>query len=102
MKVFKQHLQCTLDDKFWSSIVARSWTASFLDRSFRQLAFVPQRTSAELCFNRNLINDLDWWILAEMTTVAQKLKENLAGYVHMLRYISIVSFTCSTCIVIVT
>jgi hypothetical protein len=72
IKTFKQHLRTNLDDKFWTSINALHWTASFLDPSFKKFQFVLQKSNADAKFRFNLLKDLDSWMETEMTTVAQK------------------------------
>lgn len=68
--VFRAKLKKYLDEKYWSSIKALHWMATFLDPSFKTMAFLPQIKAADVSFKRNLLGDLDNWILAEMRTVA--------------------------------
>ena len=42
METFKKNLRKYMDDKFWRSIVALHWMASFLDPSFKKFDFIPQ------------------------------------------------------------
>jgi len=42
MQTFRQNLRKYMDDKFWKSIIALHWMASFLDPLFKQFDFVPQ------------------------------------------------------------
>ena len=73
IKTFKQYLRSNLDEKFWTSIKALHWMASFLDPSFKQLIFVPQNSTNAARFRNNLLKDLDSWMESEMETVIQKL-----------------------------
>ena len=73
MKTFKQNLRKYLDEKFYTSINALHWMATFIDPTFKQLEFIPQNTTDEQQFKRDLLTDLDAWMLAEMELIAEKL-----------------------------
>ena len=75
IRSFRRNLRKYMDEKFWSSVVAFHWIATFLDPSFKHLEFLPQTSSADTKFKRNLQSDLDNWILAELDAVAKKLEE---------------------------
>jgi hypothetical protein len=75
IKTFKKHLRTNLDDKLWTSINALHWMASFLDPSFKQFEFVPQKSNADTRFRYNLLKDLDSWMETEMATVVRKLQD---------------------------
>lgn len=75
---FRQYMAKYMDDKFWTSIKAMHWIASFLDPSFKNLAFVPQDTTNNVNFKRGLLHDLDGWILSEMRPVAKMITERIA------------------------
>jgi len=75
MQVFKARLLEYLDSKFWTSITALHWMSTFLDPSFKQFEFLPQATSEDIRFRRDLLQDLDDWITAEMTVVVEKLAD---------------------------
>ena len=62
-----------MDEKFWKSINPLHWIATFLDPSFKTMAFLPQVKTADATFKRNLLSDLDKWILAEISTVAANI-----------------------------
>jgi len=49
--------------------------ATFLDSSFKPFEFIPQTTVDDIRFNfkRNLMKDVDDWIVTEMNTVAAKV-----------------------------
>ena len=59
MQTFRKNLRKYMDDKFWTSIVALHWMATFLDPSFKQLEFIPQSSAADTTFKHNLQHDLD-------------------------------------------
>lgn len=42
MQAFRKNLRKYMDEKFWNSIVALHWMASFLDPSFENFDFVPE------------------------------------------------------------
>lgn len=63
-----------MDEKYWTSIKALHWIATFLDPSFKAMAFLPQAKSTDVTFKRNLLIDVDTWILAEMKTVADNIR----------------------------
>lgn len=73
IRTFRKYLKQYLDDKFWSSIRAFHWIATFLDPTFKQLEFLPQRTADDILFKRKLVLDLDTWLLAEMKRAEEKL-----------------------------
>jgi len=50
--------------------------ASFLDLSFKHFTFVGSITAADIRFKRNLLIDLDQWILTEMKVVAEKMAKS--------------------------
>lgn len=74
MNTFKKNLQKYMDDKFWTSIKALHWMATFLDPTFKLLEFIPMTTADDIGFRRDLLNDLDSWMLEEMKVVEEKLK----------------------------
>ena len=47
--------------------------ATFLDSSFKPFEFIPQTTVDDIRFKRNLMKDVDDWIVTEMNTVAAKV-----------------------------
>jgi len=49
---------------------------TFFDPSFKHFDFIPQATSDEAHFKRNLLKDIDEWMVAEMKVVAEKLEEH--------------------------
>jgi len=71
--LFRAKLRKFLDQKFWTSISALHWIASFLDPTFKNLQFLPQMTHDEIKFKTDLRQDLDKWILAQMESAKQKL-----------------------------
>ena len=75
MHTFRQHLLTYLDNKFWTSIKALHWMTTFLEPTFKSFEFIPQVTMEDIRFKRNLMMDLDGWIMTEMTAVAEKMKE---------------------------
>ena len=48
--------------------------ATFLDPTFKLLEFIPMTTANEIGFRRDLLNDLDFWMLEELKVVKEKLK----------------------------
>ncbi len=50
------------------------WVATFLDPTFKNFNFLPVKTNADMRFKRNLLADLDQWLLVEMTSAARKLE----------------------------
>ena len=76
MQTFRKHLTRYLDEKVWTSISALHWMASFLDPSFKNLTFVESVSAADTKFKRNLLIDLDQWILTEMKVVADNMADN--------------------------
>jgi len=71
--LFRAKLRRFLDEKFWTSINALHWIASFLDPTFKNLQFLPQKTREDIKFKRDLCQDLDNWLLAQMTSAEQQL-----------------------------
>jgi hypothetical protein len=76
MVTFQQNLRKYMDDKYWTSIVALHWMATFLDPSFKQLEFIPQTCSGDTVFKRNLQIDLDGWIMSELEVVTNKMQQH--------------------------
>jgi len=72
-QVFKEKLRHYLDAKFWSSIKALHWMATFIDPSFKHLEFLSQSTADDARFRRNLMQDLDTWLMEELNTVTEIL-----------------------------
>jgi len=72
-KAFKDNLRRYLDSKFWPSINALHWMATFLDPSFKHLEFLPQNSSDDTQFKRNLLQDLDAWMMEEVNVVTETL-----------------------------
>jgi hypothetical protein len=77
--VLRAKLKKIMDEKYWTSIKALHWIATSLDPFFETMAFVPQAKIADVTFKRNLLSDLDTWILAEMRTVADNTRARPAG-----------------------
>jgi len=75
VSIFRSKLRKYLDDKFWSSINALHWITCFLDPTFKNLNFITQTGRDDAKFKRDLSNDLDEWILAEMARVEIKIAE---------------------------
>jgi len=75
IRSFRTNIRKYLDEKFWTSMKAFHWMATFLDPSFKHLDFIPQTSNDEVHFKRNLVKDIDNWITAEMQSVADKLAE---------------------------
>lgn len=75
VQTFKKYLLKYLDDKFWTSINAFHWIATFLDPTFKHFEFLPQANENDVRFKRNLMKDLDDWILADMKMVVDKMSE---------------------------
>ena len=55
---FRSKLRKYMDDKFWSSIKAFHWMASFLDPTFKSLQFIPQTKREDVKFKQDLCQDL--------------------------------------------
>ncbi|XP_065645768.1 uncharacterized protein LOC136076221 [Hydra vulgaris] len=55
------------------------WLSCFLDPSFRNFAFIPNVTTADKRFKRDLLNDVDQWLLAEMQPAATQIARKAAG-----------------------
>jgi len=70
---FKDNLHMYLNSKFWTSISALHWMATFLDPTFKQLEFIPQVAADDMRFNWNLVNDRDTWMMEEMNAVTDIL-----------------------------
>jgi len=47
--------------------------ATFIDPSFKHLEFLPQSTADDARFRRNLMQDLDTWLMEELNTVTEIL-----------------------------
>ena len=58
---FRGNIRKYLDQKFWTSIKAFHWMATFFDPSFKQLDFIPQTTNDDARFKRDLKKDIDDW-----------------------------------------
>jgi hypothetical protein len=71
--LFRRKLQELLDAKFWTSIKALHWIATFLEPSFKTLAFLPNLSTEDIAFKTGLERDLRRWLMTEMTTVSAKL-----------------------------
>ena len=74
--LFRAKLRKFMDEKYWTSIKAIHWIACFLDPSFKQLHFLPTTKREDVKFKRDLIRDLDKWIIEEineMNAVENKL-----------------------------
>jgi len=79
-RTFKNNICKYMDSKFWTSINALHWMATFLDPSFKQLECIPSVTRNETTFKRNLVNDLDSWMMNELNVVEDKLNaQNVAA-----------------------
>lgn len=74
VQIFRMYRRKFMDEKFWTSVVALHWMASFLDPSFKDLEFIPQGSAADIEFRQNLQFDLDRWMMSELNIVIQKLK----------------------------
>ena len=72
-KAFKQNLRKYMDAKFWPSISALHWMATFLDPTFKQMEFLPTASSEDVRFRRNLMSDLDTWMMQEFQQVESNL-----------------------------
>lgn len=72
-QAFKEKLRLYLDSKFWPSVKALHWMATFLDPSFKHLEFLPHSTADDARFRRNLLQDLDMWLMEELNTVTEHL-----------------------------
>lgn len=77
MHMFRRCLMKYLDEKFWTSIIAFHWMATFLDPSFKHFAFIPQTNANDVQFKRDLLNDLDDWMLAEMNIIHEKMSQRI-------------------------
>jgi hypothetical protein len=73
VKTFREYLMRYLDEKYWNSITAFHWMATFLDPSFKQFEFLPQTTDDDIQTKRNILVDLDKWMLTEMADISDKL-----------------------------
>lgn len=73
MSTFRKNLKKYLDEKLWPSISALHWIASFLDPSFKNFTFVDNTSANDIRFKRNLLIDLEQWILVEMNIVVGKM-----------------------------
>jgi len=71
--LFRAKLRKFMDEKYWTSIKAIHWIACFLDPSFKQLHFLPTTKREDVKFKRDLISDVDKWIIEEMNAVENKL-----------------------------
>jgi len=71
--LFRAKLRKYMDEKFWSSIKAFHWMASFLDPTFKSFQFIPQTKREDVNFKRDLCRDLDDWLITEMTAVKQQI-----------------------------
>jgi len=74
-QTFKEKLRHYLDAKFWPSLKAMHWMATFLDPSFKHFEFLPQNTAGDTRFRRNLLQDLDTWLMEELNTVTENLND---------------------------
>jgi len=73
MQEFRKNLCKYMDDKLWPSVVALHWMATFLDLTFTNLQFIPQSSSTNVNFNRNLQHDLDGCLMSELDTFTNKV-----------------------------
>jgi len=76
---FRSKLRKYMDDKFWSSIKAFHWMASFLDPTFKSLQFIPQTKREDVKFKQDLCQDLDDWLITEMNAVQQLLLDRASS-----------------------
>jgi len=77
-RTFKDNLRKYLDLKFWTSINALHWMATFLDPSFKQLEFISQNNASDARFKRNLQSDLDTWMMEKLNVVTDRLNARVA------------------------
>jgi len=77
-RTFKDNLRKYLDLKFWTSINALHWMATFHDPSFKQLKFISQNNAIDARFKRNLQSDLDTWMMEELNVVTDRLNARVA------------------------
>lgn len=79
-QTLKSNIRKYLDSKFWTSINALHWMATFLDPTFKQLDCIPDQTKKEDSFKRNLKNDLDSWMMQDLNFIMDRLNdENTDG-----------------------
>ena len=76
---FRSKLRKYMDDKFWSSIKAFHWMASFLDPTFKSFQFIPQTKREDVKFKQDLCQDLDDWLNTEMNAVQQLLLDRASS-----------------------
>ena len=88
--LFRAKLRKFLDEKYWTSINALHWIASFLDPTFKNLQHLPQTTRDEAKFKRDLWKDLDTWLLAEMASADEKMAAQPTASSDDKRYINVV------------
>ena len=64
-----------MDEKFWPSISALHWMATFLDPTFKQMEFIPEANADDVSFKQNMPNDLDTWMMQELNPVVEKMNK---------------------------
>ena len=62
IKLLKLKAAALIDKKFFKSIKAFHWVATFLDPAFKSLIFVPEKSNDQRKFKDDIICDIDKWI----------------------------------------
>ena len=60
--VLKDNLILLLQKKFYTSITKYHWMSTFLDPGFKSFSFLPNSTSADKKFKRDLLKDIPEWL----------------------------------------
>jgi len=76
--LFRAKLRKYLGEKYWTSINALHWIACFLDPSFKHPQFILSSKRDDAKFKRELLEDLDTWVLDEMGRVEETLTARAA------------------------
>jgi hypothetical protein len=76
VRSLKKILIQKLDTKFFDSLKAHHWVATFLDPAFRDMNFIPSGTLAERRFKIDLLDDIcDVWIIPYMASASERIPD---------------------------
>ena len=73
--ILKNAVLAGLDNKYWSSIKALHWVATFLDPTLKSFSFVPEKTAADRDFKLTLQRDVITWTIDYMKHTEDKHNE---------------------------
>lgn len=63
-------LKATIDDKFWTSVIAWHWVSTFMDPTFKDLQFMPDSEKDDEDFKAKTIANAINWTKEHMSLLA--------------------------------